>query len=349
MLPEYLRFVVSDPDTANQYFTKFLYRKDAGQYKKYVVPDRILHKCWALNDPNYHPVVADKYLFEKFYERHDINVVKSLAHNYNSLFFMGKEIIDIDSPATFRHVLAGIFGNARKHKTLIIKKNIGSCGGASIFKIDNRDLFEDMDKVERIYREVVKSGYIFQEFVLQHEELNRLNPSCLNTMRMDSFTSRDGKSNVYSAFLRLGLSRSHVDNVGSGGLYVGINPDDGSLFQKGWTDFSHGMARNHTSHPETEICFKGIKIPYFKEAVELVCKAAELVPRLRILGWDVGITPTGPVIIEANECPGITHSEVAQGGFYENPVFKEVLKELKSGGRVQKSPGKEVSVAREGA
>lgn len=79
--------------------------------------------------------------------------------------------------------------------------------------------------------------------------------------------------------------------------------------------------------------------------MELVCKASALVPRLRILGWDVGITPNGPVIIEANECPGITHSELAYGGFYENPVFKEVLEELNVDERVQKSPEKEFSVA----
>lgn len=265
MLTEYLRFVVSDPDAANQYFTKFLYRKDSGQYKKYVVPDRILYKCWALNDPNYHPVVADKYLFERFYDRHGITVVKSKAHNYNSLFFKGREIIDIDSPTTFRRVLADIIGHDQQQKALIIKKIIGSCGGESIFKIDHHDLYGNKDKVDLIFSEVVKSTYIFQEFVQQHEELNRLNPSCLNTIRMDSFTNKDGKSKVYSAFLRMGMSHSHVDNVGNGGLYVGINLDDGSLYQKGWTDFSHGLARNYTRHPETGFLLKGLKFRILKK------------------------------------------------------------------------------------
>jgi len=60
-----------------------------------------------------------------------------------------------------------------------------------------------------------------------------------------------------------------------------------------------------------------------------VLKAAGLVPQLKIIGWDVAIDPEGPVLIEGNTTPGMTISEIAQKGFYNNPVFLEILNEIK--------------------
>ena len=41
-----------------------------------------------------------------------------------------------------------------------------------------------------------------------------------------------------------------------------------------------------------------------EEAIELCKKAALVEPRMRYLGWDVCITPDGPVIVEGNDYPG---------------------------------------------
>ena len=38
----------------------------------------------------------------------------------------------------------------------------------------------------------------------------------------------------------------------------------------------------------------------FKEAKEMVLKAAMVVPQMRYVGWDVAVTPNGPAIIEGN-------------------------------------------------
>ena len=41
-----------------------------------------------------------------------------------------------------------------------------------------------------------------------------------------------------------------------------------------------------------------------KEAVEMCFKASKVEPRIRYVGWDVAITPTGPVMVEGNSLPG---------------------------------------------
>ena len=43
----------------------------------------------------------------------------------------------------------------------------------------------------------------------------------------------------------------------------------------------------------------------FNEAVELVERAATVVPQVGYVGWDVAISDNGPVIIEGNSFPGV--------------------------------------------
>ncbi len=328
MTAEYLRYSITDADAANQYFSKFLYRKNAEPSSKYLVTDSVLSKCWGLNDMTFRTVVDDKFLFEEFFTNHKVTVATSLAHTSNTLFFVRNKILQVNTPEEFNNFLKSIIKKGSRSDSFILKKRSGSSGGKSIFRIDHTDLDKDTEKISRVYNEILKAQYIIQDFVVQHEEINRLNSHCLNTMRMDSFTNKDGKSRVYSAFIRMGLNHSHVDNIDSGGFFVGINLEDGTLRAAGASDFTHGRAKSFTVNPETNIAFKGYHIPYFSDAVELVCKAASLIPRLKILGWDVAIGPDGPVIIEANETPGINFSELSQDGFATSPVFRDILQEI---------------------
>ena len=331
LLTEFFWYSLRDPWLANQYFTKFLYRKQHAPYTNFVVPDQVLYKCWAMNDPDYFSIVADKHLFERFFIHQGIRVASSVAYNNNSVFFTGKDIEQINDAGTFAGYLKRLFKKDSSAIAIIIKKRTGSSGGKSIFRINRGEEDKDREKLIQIFTEVLKSDYMFQFYIRQHQKIEALNPGCLNTMRMDTFTNKDGISRVYSVFLRLGKSGSHVDNVGSGGLYVGVDLKTGRLISPGWSDFSHGAARNSEHSPATGIRFKDYEIPFFNEAVELVHEAASKVPQLRFLGWDVAITGDGPLIIEANETPGITHSEVAQNGFAQNPVFMEALREIFEG------------------
>ena len=44
-----------------------------------------------------------------------------------------------------------------------------------------------------------------------------------------------------------------------------------------------------------------LKIPLFDDAIELVKKAALVIPEIRQIGWDVCISENGPAIIEGND------------------------------------------------
>ena len=66
-----------------------------------------------------------------------------------------------------------------------------------------------------------------------------------------------------------------------------------------------GIAYSHSGetfeeHPDTGCRIKGREVPLFDEAVALVLKASQAFGFMATIGWDVGLTPDGPVIIEGN-------------------------------------------------
>ena len=76
-------------------------------------------------------------------------------------------------------------------------------------------------------------------------------------------------------------------------------------------------------HPDSKVSFEGLKVPFFKEAKKLVLDSVEKLPN-KLIGWDVAITKTGPVIVEANASPHIPMSDMAYGGLLRNKHIKEV-------------------------
>ena len=59
----------------------------------------------------------------------------------------------------------------------------------------------------------------------------------------------------------------------------------------------------YTEHPITHTPIIGFQIPYFEESKAMCLKAAQKVPQMRFVAWDVAITEKGPVFIEGNSFP----------------------------------------------
>jgi len=53
--------------------------------------------------------------------------------------------------------------------------------------------------------------------------------------------------------------------------------------------------------PGTDRPFAGFELPHWPAVKELALRAAAAFPWARAIGWDIGTTETGPVLIEGNE------------------------------------------------
>jgi len=329
MIFEYLKFSITNKSITEQYFGKYFYRKGSQDYNHYLLTDKIERKIWGLNNKEFIPLMNDKYLFEQYFSQYGLRVVKSLAHNYNSIFFVNNKLKLINTIDEFRDLLKFLLSEETCKKGIFIKRTSDSYGGSGTYRLLPGDLESDQSKVENLFNVVLNSQFLFQEIVLQNEKINQINPHCINTIRIETFSGRSDEIKIVSGFMRIGINKSHVDNISSGGIFVGIDIETGKLYPEAISDPIYGQGKIYTRHPDTGFLFEAFQIPWFSEIKGLVLKAAGLVPKLKIIGWDVAIDPDGPVLIEGNTTPGMTISEIAQKGFYNNPVFLEILKEIK--------------------
>ena len=139
-------------------------------------------------------------------------------------------------------------------------------------------------------------GWLIQYRVEQHPDLARVHPSSLNTLRIMTLVLDDGTITTTIGRLRMGRGGGAHDNSSAGGLTCQIDLATGHC---GAAMLAYGDERFAT-HPDTGAAIEGLAIPHWQAAHELVERAHALLPFPRDLGWDVGVTPDGPVLIETN-------------------------------------------------
>ncbi|MDH4058436.1 MAG: hypothetical protein OEU76_06705 [Cyclobacteriaceae bacterium] len=311
------------------YFSRYLFKKERTNVKDYF-PNGFLYKKIKpfINEKEIKELVENKLFFNFYFDQFGIQLPNILMYNHMRMFVSDGTGIQINSPSDFRLQLEKIFDQDPSQDSIIVKRTCGSYGGREVYKIFRDQLKTSSEMVGSLYSTVVKTGFLFQETVRQHEELNRLNSSCLNTIRMDTFIDKDGNIDIVSAYIRMSITNSHVDNISSGGWQVGIDLQRGSLKEEGYSSIAAYGVKVLTSHPITSTKFENFHIPFFEEAKELVIRAAGFVPGLRLVGWDVAIGESGPILIEGNSDYDIAGSELSDGGYGANPTFRKVLQEL---------------------
>ncbi len=143
----------------------------------------------------------------------------------------------------------------------------------------------------------INAGLV-EESIVQHETMNLLSPDSVNTLRM--VTLNNGKAvTLVLAICRMGRG-SRVDNFLNGGMMTRIDTKSGKLMY----DAVDAKNEVFSHHPVTGTKIAGFTIPMWEKCVETAKKAALVCPEVGYVGWDVAVTPDGPVLVEGNEFPG---------------------------------------------
>jgi hypothetical protein len=138
---------------------------------------------------------------------------------------------------------------------------------------------------------------IIEERVKQHPEMMRMCPTSVNTIRIATLLG-DKKQGVVYAFLRIGNGRV-MDNVDCGGMAARVDLKSGKLLTVG----ADKAGNTYEKHPITGTPIIGFTVPCFQEAMQMCLEAAQKVPQMRFIAWDVAITERGPCFIEGNSFP----------------------------------------------
>lgn len=237
----------------------------------------------------YHKIMNDRKLIKYFHN-------KMLFHDrFKS--FMGHDFLalkDIDEIGLNEWIMSH---TAQK----FIVKKMKSVGGFGVKKIDTNVVDDKLYINNKSVKDVLgylKSFDMIEEFVEQHKLLNRLNPSCLNTVRVVTVLDRKKNVNIIGAAIRLGVNND-VDNFHSGGIAVNIDIHSGIMNGSGFRLAPSDNAF-FDKHPVTNVEFNGYQLPNWDILVEVVKKAALVVSEARTIGWDVAITESGVSLIEGN-------------------------------------------------
>ena len=138
---------------------------------------------------------------------------------------------------------------------------------------------------------------ILEEMVVQHPVMASLCPTSVNTCRIATLLG-DKQQGIVYAFLRIGNGKV-VDNVDCGGMAARIDLESGMLKTVG----ADKAGNTFDKHPMTGTPIVGFTIPYWEEAKQMCLDAAQKVPQMRFVAWDVAITENGPTFIEGNSFP----------------------------------------------
>lgn len=194
----------------------------------------------------------------------------------------------------------------KAHPVFFAKPNDGTCG-KNIEKISINDKEWNND-YEKIYNYLVENKIeLLEEPIKQCDEMNKLNNSSVNTVRMVSVMNEANEVTVLTTFARIGNGKC-VDNFNSGGMTAKVDVDTGVIEEAA----VNKVGEIFEKHPITGTEIKGFKIPYWNEAIDMVKEAAKLSPNIRYVGWDVGMSENGPVFVEGNQFPGHDIYQVAE-------------------------------------
>lgn len=133
--------------------------------------------------------------------------------------------------------------------------------------------------------------FIAQEVIKPSEQLARLHPQSVNTLRIVTYIWK-GKVFHFPVILRMGLGQSVVDNSHQGGIFIGVD-DEGNLLECAFSEFQD---RYH-EHPNTGVVFKGYFIPGVPLAIETVKAIHQRIPHTGIVSWDVTIGKQEEIVI----------------------------------------------------
>ena len=177
---------------------------------------------------------------------------------------------------------------------IVAKPRDGMCGkGVEILRV------ADFADAEALHAYLLDAGTgLLEEKIVQHPDMAALYPCSINTLRM--VTINNGRAvTLVLAICRMG-NGDNVDNFLHGGMMTRVDVDTGRMLYVAVDQNNVTYER----HPLTGVPFVGYQIPMWDRCVELCKKAALVVPQVGYVGWDVAVTPDGPVLVEGNEFPG---------------------------------------------
>lgn len=156
-----------------------------------------------------------------------------------------------------------------------------------------------------LHASVTRDGgrHVVQERVVDHPGMQRINETdALQTARLTMLVDDSGAHSVATS-VKLAPRHARIDNYDggrTGTMMAMVDPATGVITSL-WRPRPGGAGAVPVDrHPVTGAEVIGVTVPLWNEVLSLAERASFAFAPLRTIGWDIGITPHGPLLIEGN-------------------------------------------------
>lgn len=288
------------------YWHEYFYSRN-GEYSNRYVPTCLYHSSivYHLNARPLTMAYTDKNSYDNYFQ--DVWRPQTIIRNINGYFYDDKKSIKREEA----------LDRCRDLQDIVIKPSMIGMWGTGVRIVDiSNGMVNENETMEDLFNQYDKN-FIIQKKVIQHIEMDRLNPTSLNTLRVLSYRQGD-EIHVMYAVVRIGRKDKKVDNETAGGINADINLEKGCI-----KDYAYGTpAEKRILKTDVGTDLKGFEIPAFEQVIAIVKDLHLRLPYFHLVGWDFGIDREGrPVMIEWNRCPDL--SQTAHG-----PAFGDMTEEV---------------------
>ncbi|WP_179228914.1 sugar-transfer associated ATP-grasp domain-containing protein [Parenemella sanctibonifatiensis] len=190
--------------------------------------------------------------------------------------------------------------------------------------IDGSDLMlsnGDRRPVSELVEETRVGTWIVQKRVVQHPEIEALNSSTLNTLRLGTLRRSDGRVEIIFAVLRVGRAHSQIDAYDHGGYSVRLDPQTGAFADQAYQNAIFSLERSR-AHADSGAEFAGRIFPFWGDLLTLAESFARASGPNIFVGWDVAATPDGIVFLEGNHNWGAHLAQIDSRGMLTDELLE---------------------------
>jgi hypothetical protein len=170
-------------------------------------------------------------------------------------------------------------------------------------------------------RQATLHRHVLQVRLHNHPDLRPLSANGLSTLRIVTYRSVEGASGAIVTCLRMPTGAAVIDNFDAGGITAPIDPVTGVLGPAVAKDPREGA---FPAHPDSGARIAGAVVPHFQAALALTLEAHSAFSWVPFVGWDVVITPDGPLLLEANPDFGVEHAQISMNTPLGQSTYTEV-------------------------
>ncbi len=184
-----------------------------------------------------------------------------------------------------------------KKTPVFIAKPVGGMCGEGIEKHFTNDASDD--ELKNLYNKFVANDMLLEECLKAHDDIY-LGTTALSTFRIYTMIDQKGEVHVLKAKYRVGTGKAITDTA-DGCIAYPISIKYGVIEGPGINEVLY--SDNYYYHPGCEKLVVGMRIPMWDCVLDVVTKAAQKIPQIRYVGWDIAITNNSVEIIEGNHNP----------------------------------------------